>query len=81
MVDNQGVEYLKALLGKQLRIFTTDTRMFVGEMKCTDMVIRPSSTHLIFMLNALIGMQHHPSSYPRVSASFIFSCSQCCYRE
>ncbi|KAI9783009.1 MAG: hypothetical protein M1816_001623 [Peltula sp. TS41687] len=31
-----AVEYLKSLLGHRLRITTTDTRMFVGEFKCTD---------------------------------------------
>ena len=48
MVNALAVEYLSTLLGKQLRIHTTDTRMFVGEMKCTDGVIntfRLTSAH------------------------------------
>ncbi|KAJ5684431.1 Ribonucleoprotein LSM domain eukaryotic/archaea-type [Penicillium maclennaniae] len=32
----QGVRYLDSLLGRQLRIHTTDSRMFVGIFKCTD---------------------------------------------
>lgn len=31
-------QYLEALLGRTLRIHTTDTRVFVGEFKCTDNV-------------------------------------------
>lgn len=39
MVDNKTAqEFLGSLLGKQLRIHTTDARMFVGEFKCTDNV-------------------------------------------
>jgi len=36
MENHEAVEYLSSLLGKQLRVHTTDTRMFVGEFKCTD---------------------------------------------
>ena len=38
MEDNQAVQYLESLLGRTLRIHTTDTRMFVGLFKCTDAV-------------------------------------------
>jgi hypothetical protein len=38
MADNQAVEYLESLLGRTLRIHTTDTRMFIGLFKCTDAV-------------------------------------------
>ncbi|KAI9674251.1 MAG: hypothetical protein M1829_003798 [Trizodia sp. TS-e1964] len=31
-----GVAFLESLLGKTLRITTTDTRIFLGGMKCTD---------------------------------------------
>lgn len=31
-------DYLESKLGKQLRIHTDDSRMFVGEFKCTDNV-------------------------------------------
>ncbi|KZF24086.1 hypothetical protein L228DRAFT_266447 [Xylona heveae TC161] len=35
--DNAGATlFLQSLLGKQLRITTTDTRIFVGQMRCTD---------------------------------------------
>ncbi|OJD18122.1 hypothetical protein AJ78_01840 [Emergomyces pasteurianus Ep9510] len=36
MENFQAVEYLESLLGKTLRIHTTDTRLFVGIFKCTD---------------------------------------------
>ncbi|KAL8849725.1 MAG: hypothetical protein Q9221_005335 [Calogaya cf. arnoldii] len=36
-MDSQAAQdYLGRLLGKQLRIHTTDARIFVGEFKCTD---------------------------------------------
>jgi len=38
-MDNaQAVSYLESLIGRTLRVHTTDTRMFVGTFKCTDMV-------------------------------------------
>lgn len=36
MEHDEATEYLSSMLGKQLRIYTTDTRMFVGDFKCTD---------------------------------------------
>lgn len=42
MEDNQATQYLEGLLGRTLRIHTTDTRMFIGLFKCTDAV----SSHL-----------------------------------
>ncbi|KAJ5131042.1 Ribonucleoprotein LSM domain eukaryotic/archaea-type [Penicillium bovifimosum] len=36
MDNDQSVQYLERLLGRTLRIHTTDTRMFVGLFKCTD---------------------------------------------
>jgi N-alpha-acetyltransferase 38, NatC auxiliary subunit len=33
-----AVTYLESLLNKQLRVHTTDSRMFVGEFRCTDNV-------------------------------------------
>ncbi|CZR55868.1 uncharacterized protein PAC_05756 [Phialocephala subalpina] len=38
----QAESYLHSLLGKNLRITTTDTRMFLGQFKCTDSVRLPS---------------------------------------
>ncbi|KAG9551488.1 hypothetical protein KCU77_g8532, partial [Aureobasidium melanogenum] len=34
--NTEATEYLTALLNKTLRIHTTDSRIFVGTMKCTD---------------------------------------------
>lgn len=36
--NGEATEYLTALLNKTLRISTTDSRIFVGTMKCTDQV-------------------------------------------
>ena len=41
MDKDQAVEFLESLLGKSLRVHTTDTRMFVGIFKCTDAVRLP----------------------------------------
>lgn len=38
MDNSVHINYLQSLLGRNLRIHTTDTRMFVGIFKCTDMV-------------------------------------------
>ncbi|KAL1974419.1 hypothetical protein VTN31DRAFT_4623 [Thermomyces dupontii] len=35
--SREEVRYLQSLLGRTLRIHTTDMRMFVGIFKCTDM--------------------------------------------
>ncbi|KAJ5888242.1 Ribonucleoprotein LSM domain eukaryotic/archaea-type [Penicillium taxi] len=36
MDSQQAVRYLESLIGRQLRIHITDSRMFVGLFKCTD---------------------------------------------
>ncbi|KAI5300689.1 hypothetical protein KEM56_002264 [Ascosphaera pollenicola] len=36
MDNERAVTYLDSLLGRTLRVHTSDTRMFVGEFKCTD---------------------------------------------
>ncbi|KAL2040138.1 hypothetical protein N7G274_007041 [Stereocaulon virgatum] len=36
MDNTKAVGYLEALLNKKLRIYTDDTRMFLGDFKCTD---------------------------------------------
>ena len=45
MKNGKAVEYLGSILGKRLRLHTTDTRVFVGEFKCTDKVSRPKADH------------------------------------
>ena len=56
MEKSQAEDYLTSLLGKTLRVTTTDTRMFLGQFKCTDSV-RPSpllpslpTPHLLLLL-------------------------------
>jgi len=43
MEKSQAEDYLTSLLNKTLRVTTTDTRMFLGQFKCTDSVPFPSS--------------------------------------
>ena len=38
MSNDEAASFLGSLLNKTLRIHTTDTRIFVGQMKCTDKV-------------------------------------------
>jgi N-alpha-acetyltransferase 38, NatC auxiliary subunit len=41
MEKSQAEDYLTSLLNKTLRVTTTDTRMFLGQFKCTDSVCLP----------------------------------------
>ncbi|KAJ5641707.1 hypothetical protein N7490_005707 [Penicillium lividum] len=36
MTTDQAVQYLDGLIGRQLRVYATDNRIFVGIFKCTD---------------------------------------------
>ncbi|KAJ5765429.1 hypothetical protein N7520_004988 [Penicillium odoratum] len=36
MTADQAVQYLEGLIGRQLRVYATDSRIFVGIFKCTD---------------------------------------------
>ena len=55
MMDNyQAEEYLQSLLGKTLRVHTTDTRMFVGSFKCTDAVCSLVLVNLVFTLDCTL---------------------------
>lgn len=38
MDNKKATIYLEALLNKKLRVYTNDSRMFLGEFKCTDNV-------------------------------------------
>jgi hypothetical protein len=46
----EATKYLQSLLNRQLRIHTTDTRVFVGEFKCTDSVCNPFPPLLDFVM-------------------------------
>jgi len=38
-MDNaKATAYLEGLLNKKLRVYTSDSRMFLGDFKCTDNV-------------------------------------------
>ncbi|KAI9706551.1 MAG: hypothetical protein M1836_003558 [Candelina mexicana] len=67
MDPNSAVTYLQSLLGKQLRITTTDTRMFVGTMKCTD--------HERNVILALTHEYRHPSAASVATAAAATSSS------
>ena len=46
--NEEATSYLHSMLGQKLRIHTTDTRMFVGDFKCTDNVTRaPIIPHIL----------------------------------
>ncbi|PLB45537.1 LSM domain protein [Aspergillus steynii IBT 23096] len=36
MDENHAIQYLESLIGQTLRVHATDTRIFVGNFKCTD---------------------------------------------
>ena len=41
MDANRAIQYLESLIGQTLRVHATDTRIFVGNFKCTDAVGEP----------------------------------------
>ncbi|KAF2808612.1 uncharacterized protein BDZ99DRAFT_464460 [Mytilinidion resinicola] len=36
MNNQEATAYLEQLIGRSLRLYTSDSRIFVGQMKCTD---------------------------------------------
>lgn len=64
--------YLQSFISKTLRITTTDTRVFVGELKCTDKVRpaplrpppRPPQANIQCQAKNLILSQTHEYRYP-----------------
>ena len=42
----EATQYLDSLLGRMLRIYIKDTRMFLGEFKCTDNVSQSTIAYL-----------------------------------
>jgi hypothetical protein len=61
MDDREGRVYLSRFIGKNLRIHTSDHRVFGGQMKCTDKVrfALPSLQPNVFLI---------PSLRPRTTA-------------
>lgn len=49
METAQAIEFLHNLLGKNFRITTSDTRMFLGQFKCTDAVGSPRLPETIIL--------------------------------
>jgi hypothetical protein len=65
--------YLQSLLNRQLRVHTTDTRMFVGDFKCTDKVpnafpLASNPLHPSISLTPHPGPQHNPRPHLRIQA-------------
>ena len=48
MDAEEAVVYLRSLLGKQLHVHTTDSRIFIGEFKCTDNVKHHPACLLVY---------------------------------
>jgi len=46
MENPKAIEYLESLLNKKLRIYTSDSRMFLGDFKCTDNVCQSVQNYL-----------------------------------
>jgi small nuclear ribonucleoprotein (snRNP)-like protein len=54
-MDNpKATEYLEALLNKKLRVYTNDSRMFLGDLKCTDNVSQIVREQLLLHIISLI---------------------------
>ena len=47
MDNTKATEYLEHLLNKKLRVHTNDKRMFIGDFKCTDNVVKSFSTFCV----------------------------------
>ena len=67
--------YLTSLLNRNLRVHTTDSRMFLGQFKCTDSVFLPFSfpsilrttiSHSNFNLTPPLGSKHRPRPRLRI---------------
>lgn len=69
MENSAAVQFLESLLGRTLRIHTTDTRMFVGTFKCTDAVRIPRS-----ICETTATMASHPSFLSLNSFADLFFC-------
>jgi hypothetical protein len=74
----EATEYLTHLINKTLRIHTSDSRIFVGTMKCTDRVCPlfplsffspPFLSYLETFSDEEIGTQHNPLPNPRIPST------------
>lgn len=63
MEKSQAEDFLKSLLNKNLRITTSDTRMFLGQFKCTDSVRLPFPPSLPPYLLPLIFPTPNPTLF------------------
>jgi len=59
--------YLEALLNKKLRVHTSDSRMFLGDFKCTDNVSRGPETVLRSPIKGLTMIRNATSFLPSPS--------------
>lgn len=75
MDNTQATEYLGFFLGKRLRLHTADTRMFIGDFKCTDNVSNGTwiARHA---KEKVLGVQHNPLPDLRISTTYERSARQ-----
>lgn len=73
MEKSQSEDYLRSLLNKTLRVTTSDSRMFLGQFKCTDSVnyafsnLPPSlNSRLRTTLTSQLGPEYNPRLNLRV---------------
>ena len=69
----KATDFLEALLNQKLRVYTNDSRIFVGDFKCTDNV-SPTCSHdgvsRRLNFNFYSGVQYHTFSVFRVPPAF-----------
>lgn len=80
MVDTQDVDYLSSLLGMQLRVHTTDDRMFVGEFRCTDNVMYHQPLPPLDYSDIYTGIECHSRSDTGVQAARTLGRPECYHR-
>ena len=51
MESSEAETYLNSLINKTLRVYATDSRMFVGTFKCTDAVSPPNLLFMAYRLD------------------------------
>ena len=68
MEKSQAEDYLTSLLNKTLRVTTTDTRMFLGQFKCTDSVrvslCKPANIPASLSHRSLLPLSFSPEAVP-----------------
>lgn len=69
MEDTKATAFLETLLNKKLRVHTSDSRMFLGDFKCTDNVSQTLEMVLRDRSNYLTVIRNVTSFYPSPSST------------